>query len=177
MNSDELEWLKYEKARAAHERNPSLRPMPLRPWQRGTHIDSLPIEHNEPIQDKRWPARETKESNGKSDDSHTQPPPDERIPEARSRPSNDKIIHRADIGLKRLHETPAVLAIIALAAPVMTFFLADGFLPRVGILGSISRMHVSFGFAEIAYRWILVVSLAVLSYAGIRCVMGRSQKT
>jgi hypothetical protein len=24
VNSDELEWLEYEKARAAHERNPSL---------------------------------------------------------------------------------------------------------------------------------------------------------
>jgi hypothetical protein len=123
VNSDELEWLKYEKARAAHERNPSLHPMPLRPLQRGTHIDSLPIEHNEPMQEKRWPARETKEeSHGKSDDSHMQPPPDERIPKAGSEPSNDKIIHRAGIGLKRLHETPAVLAIIALAAPVMTFF-------------------------------------------------------
>ena len=43
---NELEWLQYEKAREAHKRNPSLHPMPLRPWQRGTHIDSLPTEHN-----------------------------------------------------------------------------------------------------------------------------------
>jgi len=175
---DELEWLKYEKARAAHERDPSLHPMPRRPWQRGTHIDSLPIEDNASTQGKRLPAQETKEEGyGKPDDSHTQPPPDKRIPGAGSELSNYKMIHRAGIGLKRLHDTPAALAIIALAAPVITFFLADGFLPRVGILGSIPRMHVSLGFAEIPYRWILIVSLALLSYAAIRYVTARSQKT
>jgi hypothetical protein len=58
MGEDEREWLEYEKARAAHERNPSLHPMPLRPWQRGAHIDSLPIEHNESMEGKRWPAQD-----------------------------------------------------------------------------------------------------------------------
>jgi hypothetical protein len=107
VNSDELEWLKYEKARAAHERNPSLHPMPPLPWQRGTHIDNMPIEHNAAMQEKRSPALTKEESHGKSDESHTQSPSDERIPEAVSEPSNDKIIHRAGIGLKQ----PAMIRI------------------------------------------------------------------
>jgi hypothetical protein len=89
----------------------------------------------------------------------------------------DNVMRRAGIALKRLHDAPAALAIVALAVPVVTFFLADGFNFMVGILGSIRSMRVSLGFVEIPYRWILIECLALLSYAAVRYVTPRSEKT
>ena len=76
-------------------------------------------------------------------------------------------LNHARIGLKQLHDSPAALAVVALSAPVITFLVADNFSPQSGVLGSIPKMYISVGFAEVSYRWVVIVSLVFLTYATV----------
>ena len=45
------------------------------------------------------------------------------------------------------------------------FFLADGYVVPLGILGSIQTMNLSLGGIDIPYRWVVIACLCVLFYA------------
>lgn len=75
--------------------------------------------------------------------------------------------------LKMARDNCIALGTIAVAVLVAGFFVADGYSTSQGILGSIPRMKISFGFFELPYRWVVISSLLLLLYASFLFIASR----
>jgi len=62
-------------------------------------------------------------------------------------------------------QPPLLLGAVGLACLFVGFVLADGYIPSLGVLGSLPLMNVSLIVVDVPYRWIVVVSLLLILYA------------
>lgn len=69
---------------------------------------------------------------------------------------------------------PLLLGAVGFGCLITGFFVADGYSPYAGLLGSLSLMSVSLIVLEVPFRWIIVFSLLLMLYSTYRFLRAKS---